>query len=81
MSSDLLEAMNMIGMVESHRDMTDKASIEPRYDIGSIVMSAARFADVVRVDARPGYRRTTGSGADRSPRHQPPIRHEPKPHG
>ena len=31
MSSDLLEAMSMIGMVESHRDMTDKASIEPRY--------------------------------------------------
>lgn len=63
MSSDLLEAMSMIGMVESHRDMTDQTSIEPRYDIGSIGMRAARFADVVRVDARPGYRRTTAAVA------------------
>jgi predicted transposase YbfD/YdcC len=44
----LWEAMNMIGMVESRREVAGKVSIETRYYIGSIGTSAARFARAVR---------------------------------
>lgn len=40
--------MNMIGMVESHREVAGNVSIETRYFIGSIGTSAARFAHAVR---------------------------------
>ena len=46
--SALWEAMNMIGMVESRREVAGKVSIETRYFIGSIGTSAARFAHAVR---------------------------------
>jgi len=46
--STLWEAMNMIGMVESRREIDGKISIETRYFIGSIGTSAARFAHAVR---------------------------------
>lgn len=46
--SKLWEAMNMIGMVESRREIDGKVSIETRYFIGSIGTSAARFAHAVR---------------------------------
>jgi len=46
--SELWEAMNMIGMVESHREIDGQVSIETRYFIGSIGTSAARFAHSVR---------------------------------
>ncbi|AFL72492.1 ISAs1 family transposase [Thiocystis violascens] len=42
------EAMNMIGMVESRREVAGKVSVETRYFIGSIGTSAARFAHAVR---------------------------------
>ena len=42
------EAMNMIGLVESRREVAGKVSIETRYYIGSIGTSAARFAHAVR---------------------------------
>ena len=46
--SALWEAMNMIGMVESRREVVGKVSIETRYYIGRIGTSAARFAHAVR---------------------------------
>nr|WP_274600256.1 ISAs1 family transposase [Thiocystis violacea] len=46
--SALWEAMNMIGMVESRREVAGKVSIETRYFIGSIGTSAARFAHATR---------------------------------
>jgi predicted transposase YbfD/YdcC len=46
--SALWEAMNMIGLVESHREVDGKVSIETRYFIGSIGIGAARFAHAVR---------------------------------
>ena len=46
--SAVWEAMNMIGMVESHREVAGKVSIETRYYIGSIGTSAARFARAAR---------------------------------
>lgn len=44
----LWEAMNMIGLVESRREVADKVSVETRYYIGSIGTNAARFAHAVR---------------------------------
>jgi len=46
--SALWEAMNMIGMVESRREVAGKVSVETRYFIGSIGTGAARFAQAVR---------------------------------
>jgi predicted transposase YbfD/YdcC len=46
--SALWEAMNMIGMVESRREVAGKVSLETRYYIGSIGTSAARLAHAVR---------------------------------
>jgi predicted transposase YbfD/YdcC len=46
--SALWEGMNMIGMVESRRDVAGKVSIETRYYIGSLGTSAARFAHAAR---------------------------------
>ena len=46
--STLWAAMNMIGLVESRREVAGKVSIETRYFIGSIGASAARFAHAVR---------------------------------
>jgi len=40
----LWEAMNMIGMVESRREVAGKVTLETRYYIGSIGTSAERFA-------------------------------------
>jgi predicted transposase YbfD/YdcC len=40
--------MNMIGLVESRREVAGKITIETRYYIGSIGTSAARFARTVR---------------------------------
>lgn len=42
------EAMNMIGMVESRREVAGKVTLETRYYIGSIATSAARFARAAR---------------------------------
>jgi predicted transposase YbfD/YdcC len=46
--SALWAAMNMIGMVESRREVAGKVSIETRYFIGSIGTSATRFTHAVR---------------------------------
>ena len=46
--SALWAAMNMMGMVESRREVAGKVSIETRYFIGSIGTSATRFAHAVR---------------------------------
>ncbi|NEX23396.1 ISAs1 family transposase [Thiorhodococcus mannitoliphagus] len=46
--SALWEAMNMIGMVESRREVAGKVTIETRYYIGSIGTSATRFAHAAR---------------------------------
>jgi predicted transposase YbfD/YdcC len=44
----LWEGMNMIGLVESRREVAGKITVETRYYIGSIGTSAARFAHAVR---------------------------------
>ena len=46
--SALWEAMNMVGMVESRREMAGKVTFETRYYIGSIGTSAERFARATR---------------------------------
>jgi predicted transposase YbfD/YdcC len=46
--SKLWEGMNMIGMVDTHREIDGQVSIETRYFIGSIGTSATRFAHAVR---------------------------------
>jgi predicted transposase YbfD/YdcC len=46
--SALWKGMNMIGMVESRREIAGKASAEVRYFIGSIGTDARRFARAVR---------------------------------
>jgi predicted transposase YbfD/YdcC len=46
--SALWTAMNMIGMVESRREVAGKVTVETRYYIGSIGTSAARFARATR---------------------------------
>lgn len=46
--SGVWEAMNMIGMVESRREVAGKVTLETRYYIGSIGTSAARFARAAR---------------------------------
>ncbi|MEA1052249.1 ISAs1 family transposase [Lamprobacter modestohalophilus] len=46
--SKLWEGMNMIGMVESRREIDGQVSIDTRYFIGSIGTSANRFAHAVR---------------------------------
>jgi predicted transposase YbfD/YdcC len=46
--SAMWEAMNMIGMVESRREVAGKVSFETRYYIGSIGTSAERFARATR---------------------------------
>ena len=46
--SALWKAMNMIGMVESRREVAGKVTFETRYYIGSIGTSAARFARATR---------------------------------
>lgn len=46
--SALWAAMNMIGMVESRREVAGKVTLETRYYIGSIGTDAARFARAAR---------------------------------
>ncbi|WP_207281000.1 ISAs1 family transposase [Thiocystis violacea] len=46
--SALWKGMNMIGLVESRREVAGKVSIETRYFIGSIGTSATRLAHAVR---------------------------------
>ena len=46
--SALWESMNMVGMVESRREMAGKVTFETRYYIGSIGTSAERFARATR---------------------------------
>jgi len=46
--SALWKGMNMIGLVESRREVAGKVTVETRYYIGSIGTSAARFAHAVR---------------------------------
>jgi len=46
--SAVWSAMNMVGMVESRREVAGKITVETRYYIGSIGTSAARFARAVR---------------------------------
>jgi predicted transposase YbfD/YdcC len=46
--SVLWEGMNMIGMIESRRDVAGKVSLETRYYIGSLGTSAERFTHAAR---------------------------------
>ncbi|WP_240906108.1 hypothetical protein [Thiorhodococcus mannitoliphagus] len=46
--SALREAMNMIGVVESRREMAYKVTCETRYHIGSIGTSSEPFARATR---------------------------------
>ncbi|WP_201244690.1 ISAs1 family transposase, partial [Halochromatium salexigens] len=46
--SKLWEGMNMIGLVESRREIDGQVAIETRYFIGSIGTSATRFAHAGR---------------------------------
>ncbi|NBC49234.1 MAG: ISAs1 family transposase, partial [Gammaproteobacteria bacterium] len=46
--SALWKGMNMIGMVDTRREVDGQVAIETRYVIGSIGTSAARFAHAVR---------------------------------
>ena len=46
--SVLCKGMNRIGLVESRREVAGKVSTEPRYFIGRLGTSAARFAHAVR---------------------------------
>ncbi|MBK5932223.1 ISAs1 family transposase, partial [Halochromatium salexigens] len=46
--SKLWEGMNMIGLVDTRREVDGQVAIETRYFIGSIGTSATRFAHAVR---------------------------------